>query len=122
MSDTSAALVTFDVTKQALNGDGIVNLFNSVPQILDWWNYIPGVFIVKHFGSSIDITTNLYDAGLRSYLLVPIDPADVQGQLPPSSWNKLFKDMFVDDFDRVLAKHVERRTYREKSQARPSDD
>jgi hypothetical protein len=85
--DSRTFLVTFDLLDATLDLDGLKTFIRTTPMFPNWWNHIPGVFLVVSDQDSGAISKAIRrftkDARL---LVVETNIAESEGFLPEKSW------------------------------------
>nr|WP_294550904.1 hypothetical protein [uncultured Rhodopila sp.] len=80
-------LITFDLLDSTLDLDGLKEFVKTTPIFENWWNHIPGVFLVVSDRDSGAISQAIRpftkDARL---LVVETNVAESEGFLPEKSW------------------------------------
>lgn len=57
------------------------------PDIENWWNYIPFVYLVTSERDSDEIGVSLHQrSGIRRFFVMQVNPAESEGLLPEDAW------------------------------------
>lgn len=78
------------VTPRA-NLDEVGRLVQTEPRIPAYWNYLPYLFCVKTKMSAKELAELFTDAAVSGFLVVEIDPTNMNGRLQRAAWG-WFKD------------------------------
>ena len=80
-------LITFDLPDPTLDLDELKAFIKTTPLFENWWNYIPGVFLVvsDRDASTISEAVRQYTKDVR-HLVIETNIAESEGLLPERSW------------------------------------
>jgi hypothetical protein len=80
-------MITVDLLDPTLNVEALNVFITTSPFFENWWNHIPGVYLVLS-----DKSANEISEAIRRYtkdarlLVVEVNPAESEGWLPEVSW------------------------------------
>jgi hypothetical protein len=101
LNPSRTAVFVFDVSRQKLSVAAINSIITAHPSIDKWWNYIPGVYMLRLSCESYEIGPALSE--INSFLIFDIEPRTLSGKLSKTAWDKLFSDLLDDQKTTVLA-------------------
>lgn len=96
MSDEipGVAVFMFDVSHQTLSADEINAKISKHPNVVEWWNYIPGCYLLRLTCEPYVLTD--YLEGVNGFLLGSLDPMTLSGKLSKLAWDQLFNGLMKD--------------------------
>lgn len=80
-------MVTVDLLDPTLDLDALHEFIKTTPMLENWWNHIPGVFLVVSDRGPSEISNAIrpFTHNAR-FLVVEANPAELDGWLPEVSW------------------------------------
>src|SRR3954471_19834231 len=92
MPDEHVYLVAVDLTDPSVDREELVRLLKRRSIIKGWWSYIPGCFLVSTALGAGELADEVIRTTNQALILVAkIDPAKVEGWLPPQAWRWIEK-------------------------------
>lgn len=86
-------LFVYDVTSPAVNHKALLVYLEDAEYIIDYWNYIPGIFFLKAHIAAPAIGEKLrpfFEDGRARFLVMEVDHLErAGGMLPPAAWDWL---------------------------------
>ncbi len=80
-------IVVFDVTDRELEIARIRQAITSDPDVINWWNHIPGTFLVTTDLGAEELADRLKRlAGDARFLIMQVSPTESEGWLPERAW------------------------------------
>lgn len=100
MSNWATAILTFDVSRQDMSSDEINGLISRNDRVKKWWNYIPGVYILRISCAPFELSPDF--SAINSFLICQVDPFSFSGRLSKKAWDRLFSDLLKDQEEPIL--------------------
>ena len=88
--DERTYVVTVDLLDPTLDLDALQEFVKTTPLLENWWNHIPGVFLVVTDHSPTELSKAMKPFTHSARLLImEVNPAQSDGWLPEVSWKWL---------------------------------
>ena len=83
-------IVTVDLLDPTLDLDALHEFIKTTSLLENWWNHIPGVFLVVSDRSATELSKAMKPFAHNARLLImEVNPAESDGWLPEVSWKWL---------------------------------
>ena len=80
-------IVTLDITDPRLEIEEVRKLITSDENISNWWNHIPGVYLVTTNCDAEELSERIRPLlNETSFLAMEVNPAESEGLLPKRAW------------------------------------